>query len=85
MKTKKEIQTEIINLIEGSEEFKNGNVTYNSMLDYIDLKSNRENKNSFDSDFIRILYPYESDSFFNAHQKHVTYRVYTKYAKRPIK
>ena len=83
MKTKKEIQTEIINLIEHSDEFKNGNARYNTMLDYIDIHSNGANKNSFDSDFIRLLYPYKSDSFFNPHQKYVTYRVYTKYENRP--
>ncbi len=83
MKTKKEIQTEIINLIEQSDEFKSGSVTYTSMLDYIDIKSNRKNKNSFDPDFYRLFYPYKCDTFFNPHQKYVSYRVYTKYENRP--
>lgn len=83
-KTKKEIQLEIINLIEESEEFKNGNVRYNIMLDYIDIESNRQNKNSFDSDFTRLFYFYKTDIINNSHQKYVTFRVYTKYENHPI-
>lgn len=83
-KTKKEIQLEIMNLIEESEEFKNGNVRFNIMLDYIDIESNRQNKNSFDSDFIRLFYFYKTDIINNSHQKYVTFRVYTKYENHPI-